>query len=309
MARGQLSVEDRLRQTITRLKQGIKKRDARIVILETQVKELTQKLTDLGYQFEQMKMIVFGRKLRVKKLIDNDDNNDKETPATRSKDSYKRPIPNDQEITQTINYSLPIGVCKKTRTRIFYVEDIPLDLKKVVTKYSIEQGFNGNQWIGEISLPNTRVIIGENIRMLVTTLSIEQKISQNQIINLLKILFQTTISVGEIDTLLQKESVILETTHETILDQIRKAPYHHLDETSWKIKGESGYGWSITDDGGRSAYELGVSRGNGVAEKLRGDSESIIISDDYVAYRYLAHYHQLCWAHLIRHFRDLAQSD
>ena len=63
MARGQLSVEDRLRQTITRLKQGIKKRDARIVILETQVKELTQKLTDLGYQFEQMKMIVFGRKL------------------------------------------------------------------------------------------------------------------------------------------------------------------------------------------------------------------------------------------------------
>jgi len=48
-------------------------------------------------------------------------------------------------------------------------------------------------------------------------------------------------------------------------------------------------------------------RGKGVAEKLRGESTGVLISDDYGAYRTLAEHHQLCFAHLIRKFRDLAQ--
>ena len=54
---------------------------------------------------------------------------------------------------------------------------------------------------------------------------------------------------------------------------------------------------------------MGQSRGKGNAEKLRGDSKGVLVSDDYGAYRTLATHHQLCFAHLIRHFRDLAQHD
>ena len=34
--------------------------------------------------------------------------------------------------------------------------------------------------------------------------------------------------------------------------------------------------------------------------------EEALVSDDYGAYRTLSKDHQLCWAHLIRHFRDVA---
>ena len=46
-----------------------------------------------------------------------------------------------------------------------------------------------------------------------------------------------------------------------------------------------------------------------MAEQLRGKkSGSIGASDDYGCYRTLFEYHQLCWAHPHRKFRDLAES-
>ena len=59
---------------------------------------------------------------------------------------------------------------------------------------------------------------------------------------------------------------------------------------------------------GDSVFLVGESRGKGNADKLLGENyNGIVVSDDYVAYRKLKK-HQLCWAHLIRKFRDLAGS-
>jgi transposase len=292
----------------------------RIGVLENQVQELKEenrllreenvllktKLDDLGYQFEQMKAIVFGKKSVAKKILDDDET--PKPPVSRSKDSYKRPIPKDSEVTQTIEHRLPPNASSRVRTKMFYVEDIPLDTKKTVTKHIVHQYHDGVSWIGEISLPYCSVTLGENIRMLVTTLTVEQRLSQDQVLNLVQLLYGIHISVGELNSILDTEALLLTPAYESLIDSIRLAPYSHMDETGWKILGEGGHAWSITDDKNRSAYILGVSRGKGIAEQLRGDSENVLISDDYGVYAHLAGHHQLCWAHLIRHFRDLAQS-
>jgi hypothetical protein len=253
-----------------------------------------------------MKEIVFGKKWKAKKILDED--NEKKPPRPRTKESYVRSVPHDDEVTTTVYHSLPEGDYKKIRTKIFYVEDIPLDIHKTVEKHIVIQGYKDRMWVGEVALPYAKVTLGENIRMLVTTLVTEQRLSYSQAQELLALLFHIQVSEGEIAVILSKEARLLTTMYDTLLTQVQDAPYHHMDETGWKINGDTGHAWSITSDSGCSVYLLGVSRGKSVAEKLRGSSQAVLISDDYGAYKNLSTHHQLCFAHLIRHFRDLAES-
>lgn len=302
MSGDRLTNEHRLLQSITRLRKGILKRDTRITYLEGQVLDLTQKLTDLGFQFEQMKAIVFGKKRNLKKLLEEEE--DEPPTVGRTKESYKRPVPDT--ITNTIDHKLPQGIFKKTRTKVFYVEDIPLDIKKTVTKYTVVQGFDGISWVGTIPVPTSRVTLGDNIRMLIATLSVEQRLSYSHIQQLLELLYQIHVSQGEITNILTKESSHLALTAETLLQSIQEEKYHHMDETSWKVNGEASYAWSITGEHGSTYYDLGLSRGKGNAVRLRGISSGVLISDDYAVYKNLTDTHQLCFAHLIRKFRDIA---
>ena len=302
MAGDRLTKEHRLQQSVTRLKKGIEKRDTHILYLEGQVKDLTQKLTDLGFQFEQMKAIVFGKKGNLKKLLDDEEDEPPHTP--RTKESYVRPIPDT--ITATVDHNLPQGIFKKTRTKTFYVEDIPLAISKTVTKHTVVQGFDGISWIGKIPVPTSRVLLGDNARMLIATLSVEQRLSYSQIQQLLELLYSIHVSQGEITNILTKEASHLVVASETILQLIQDEKYHHMDETSWKVSGEASYAWSITGARGSTHYGLGLSRGKGNAVRLRGKSTGVLISDDYGAYKNLATNHQLCFAHLIRKFRDIA---
>jgi hypothetical protein len=306
MAREKLSEESRLRIQVTRLKKGIKSRDEKIALLEARIVTLEKELIDIRYQFEQMKEIVFGKKWKAKKILDEDEK--KKPPFPRTKESYTRAIPSDDEITTTVHHKLPEGNFTQTRIKTFYVEDIPLDIHKIVEKHLVVQGYRDRTWIGEIKLPCTTVALGENVRMFITTLVTEQRLSYSQVTNLLALVFHIQISEGEIAVILSKEAKLLTTTYDALLTQVQNAPYHHIDETGWKVKGDTGHAWSMTDNLGSSVYMLGVSRGKGIAEKLRGNSQAVLISDDYGVYKNLTKHHQLCFAHLIRHFRDLVQS-
>ena len=54
-----------------------------------------------------MKEIVFGKKLKAKKSLDEDE--EKKPPLPRPKESYTRTIPRDDEVTKTIHHNLPEG--------------------------------------------------------------------------------------------------------------------------------------------------------------------------------------------------------
>jgi hypothetical protein len=94
-------------------------------------------------------------------------------------------------------------------------------------------------------------------------------------------------------------------------ERIQNQPAQHYDETSWKVvKGLLGnFAWIMTGtETPEAVFLLGKSRGGGNIDTLN-PTTTIGITDDYGAYRKQFTHHQLCWAHLYRKFRDLAESD
>lgn len=296
------------RQRVETLETENKNLKLRVSVLEAENKDLKYQLSDIKYQLAELQTIIFKKKVRSKEISSFDDDHDPKPQLPRSTESYKRPIPKDSEVTKTIRFALTEPK-SKTRIKIFYIEDIPLDIKKIITKYEIEQKRVGDRWLGKIALPTAPVTLGSNVRMLVATLITIERLSYKQVRDLLRILFQIHISEGEISNILESESRNLKTSYQSMKKSIQKEDYHHLDETGWHIKGEPGFAWSMTGKSGNTIYDLGKSRGKGIAEDLRGNSKGILISDDYGVYQLLAEHHQLCFAHLLRKFRDIANHE
>lgn len=299
------------RQRVEILEAENKNLKLRVSILEAENKDLRHELSDIKYQLTELQTIIFKKKAESKE-ISSFDNEDPKPSLPRSNESYKRPIPKDSEVTKTVRFTLKRTgnrTQNRTRTRFFYTEDIPLDIKKIITKYEVEQEYVGKSWLGKIPLPTAPVTLGNNVRMLVATLITIERLSHKQVRDLLRMLFQIHISEGEIGNILESESRNLKTTYQSMKESIQKEDYHHLDETGWRIKGEPGFAWSMTGKSGDTVYDLGKSRGKGVAEDLRGNSDGVLISDDYGVYQLLAEHHQLCFAHLLRKFRDIASHE
>jgi transposase len=292
----------------TLLREQVKTLSAKVVILETENTFLKTKLTDLEYQFEQMKVIVFGKKRKTFK----DEDGEPRAPVVRTTESYQRPIPTEDQVTKTITLTLKKNSYLQ-RTKTFFVEDIPLDQKKIVTKYMVTQERINGVWVGDIEVPTKDVVLGNNLKMLVNTLTVEQRLSYSQIQDLLKLLFNFHISQGEIANIIYQESLILRPVYEQLKLSIQAETSQHLDESSWRVGRQKDFCWSMTGgESNSSVYKLGVTRGQGNARDLLGLGlteklrNSVGISDDYNAYKNLFENHQLCWAHPLRKWRDLA---
>lgn len=299
------------RNTIQALRTENTELKARIAVLEKENADLRNEVTDLRYQLQELRTIVFGKRTRAEKvLVDDGDNTPPQTPIIRTKESYQRPVPTKKEITHTEHHTFAQHHTR-TRTRVYFVEDVPLSIQKTVTKHVVEQYYDTKRrtWISASSIPSTRVTLGQNVRMLIATLITVDRLSFSQTATVLQTLFQVHVSDGEISAILQSEGHLLRPTEGVLLASIQKEESHHMDESRYDVRGETRYVWNMT--GGTSndtVYRVGVSRGKGIAEELRGDSEGVLVSDDYGAYRTLTSNHQLCYAHLVRKFRDLAES-
>ncbi len=285
---------------------------ARVRALEEENAQLRGEVTDIKYQLTELQTALFGKKRHAQTVLEDDEDTD-DTPRTpRSPSSYRRPIPKDEEVTETVYHRFPRDTKGNIRLCTYYVEDIPLDTRKLVTKHVVEQWYDPERrvWVSNDPLPSAVVTLGDNVRVLIATLTTVERLSFEQVRNLLTTLFHITVSDGEIAHILVREARILTPAEDALLTSIRKEESHHMDESRYDVYGETRYAWSMT--GGASddtVYRLGVSRGKGVAKTLRGNSTGVLVSDDYGAYRTLAEHHQLCYAHLIRKFRDLAQHD
>lgn len=287
-----------------------------IKALKLTVAEQQKTIDDLKLQIEELRTMVFGRKKRN----DNDDEDDVVPPRAkreRTADSFKRPIPKDEEVTETKPHSRDQCACgnKLTakRTIIFYEEDIPLPAKRVVRKHLVDKGYceTCRCFVSAIPLPNHKVALGSNVQKYICYLNVMCRLSFTQIQNLLQDTYQFTVSQGEIAKILNREAARLRPCFEQLKAKIRGELGVHLDETGWKLLqgGEPSYAWVMSGaESGESVFLVGESRGRGNAEKLLGENYAgFVITDDYGAYRKLLR-HQLCWAHVLRKWRDLVRS-
>lgn len=284
------------------------------------IEKQAERIKNLELQVEELKKIVFKPK---KKKLSN--SNEKVKRAVKkTKESYQRDIPKSSEVTKEINHKInkcPDCNSKLTKKKIvnFYVEDIELPINKnnnlkIVEKHNVEKGYCSKckKWHSTIKILSTKVIIGQNVKMHVTYLTILLRNSYSQIIKLLKDTYNFKLSEGEINNILNNEAQSLKLEFERLKNNIRKQKGIHMDETPWKVhNGNLGnYAWIMTGtDNEDVVFDIGKSRGKSIAKKLQGDKKLIGISDDYNAYKKLFKLHQLCWAHPHRKLRDLANSD
>lgn len=326
--RGQLSEIQRLRQSNSRLKNENKKLRARVAMLEAENRELKATVEELKLQIEELRRMIFGngKKIGNKNVIDNligkSENN---SSNTRPAFSYRRPVPDKEDITDTETYQL--NKCPECSGNLInlkeveqYVEDIlPVsEWSKVLRKTKKEIITIGyckccHKKVSAKAISPQKVSLGNSIREFVSFATVILRLSYEQIKNFLESTNVIKISDGEISKILEKESGSLMPVFERLKVNIRGRPAVHYDETGWKVQQmkQGNHAWVMTDTETKdTVFLLGRSRGKGNIGLLKGNGneKQVGISDDYGAYKNIFSKHALCWAHPHRKLRDLKNS-
>lgn len=152
-------------------------------------------------------------------------------------------------------------------------------------------------------IPNR--MIGSRALLLAADMKHGLGIPYRKVATSLKRLCGLSITAG---ALVQEMSALakwLKPEYEAIRSSIRQSLSVHIDETGWRLDGESCWLWAFTNDS-FTIYEVNPSRGHQVVlEQLGEDYCGTIISDFYTAYNPLPYKQQKCLVHLLR---ELSQS-
>lgn len=256
------------------LKAENKQLKERVVFLETAYTDQQNINVQLRLQMEELRTMVFGRKRKEEK---NDLDDTPPTPKVlHLADSYKRPFPKENEVTETKEYPLAActhchGQLTKRETMTSFTEDIPLPQKKTVIKHSIEKGYctECKRWSTSVPLPTAPVILGEYVKRYVTYLFVVCRLSYTQIQDLLLHTYDFRVSQGEIAKILKREGHAQRPSYERLKASIRGEPSVHLDETSWNLfigDGYHRYAWTMV--GGERVLTLYLSLGRPEAKGM-----------------------------------------
>ena len=159
------------------------------------------------------------------------------------------------------------------------------------------------------ALPNAR--FGLRLMMLVLILKLDSRIPSNKIVSLLDSVFGIKISDGEIYSILNQLSEAFGDYYNELEQKIREALVKHIDETGWRINGKNNWLWIFINNE-VALYVVRKRRNHKVPYDLLGNQEGkTIVSDRLVSYDELQKKsgcnHQICWTHLLRNSKDLAE--
>lgn len=324
MSKGIITIEQRQKQVISRLKNENQKLRIRTVEMEKEIKDLREKLENVLLHLAELEEIIFGKKKKKKdKDNDNSGSGSNSNGNPRDKSSYSRPAPTEEEVTDIEEHK--IDNCPdcgtpltKKQTIARYIEDIRLDcfngsdgsvLKtKQVIKQRIEEGFcpKCKKWHSAISIPSKITRAGPKVRMFVAYAINILRLSYEQTKNVLSDLYGFNISDGEIANILSKTAVKLNPELERLKERILNSNSVHLDETGHQTGSEKNYNWVMASgDSEEAMFLIGKSRGKGNAVDLLKSYNGVRVSDCYAAYKNMQGEHQVCWSHIIRKVRDL----
>lgn len=91
-----------------------------------------------------------------------------------------------------------------------------------------------------------------------------------------------------------------------LLDQYRRSPVKHADETGWRTDGRNGYAWLFATQL-ISIFRFRASRAAAVAKEVFGSRRlpGVLVVDRYHAYNKIRCQLQYCYAHLLRNLKDI----
>jgi transposase len=156
-----------------------------------------------------------------------------------------------------------------------------------------------------------RGCFGPKLEAAVAALTVRNRLSRRQLVELMEELFGCPIAIGTIDAILTRTGETLAPVYESLIAQTRAAGAVNVDETGWYLAGGLRTLWGAFSK--RTAVlRIAPSRGKEHLHDLLGEEfNGIVCSDRFVAYNSLdPKRRQVCWSHLRRDFTfhaDLGQ--
>lgn len=206
------------------------------------------------------------------------------------------------------------NLSKVQEVRERFVEDIPEPTNTIITKYEIERKYCRDcKKIVETevkdALPHSR--FGLRVMLLVVFMKMGLALPSQKIIKMLEAQYNLTMSDGEIYNMLEQVAQAFGSHYKELQQKIRDAAVKHLDETGWRINGKNHWLWIFINKE-IALYVIRKQRSSSVPIKVLGkQKDKVIVNDRYNAYNVLAKKTkcklQICWAHLLRNAKDLAE--
>jgi transposase len=148
---------------------------------------------------------------------------------------------------------------------------------------------------------------GPRLQAAITTLSVRNRVSRSDAVELTEELFGARISSGTVDGILTRTAQALAEPHADLLQRLRAAAALNVDETGWRTAGQRRALWGLFDCT-HAYFQVASDRHEDRAKELLADTKAIVTSDRWWAYAHLPlHRRQLCWSHLKRDFQAHAE--
>jgi transposase len=150
-------------------------------------------------------------------------------------------------------------------------------------------------------------VFGPRLQAAIATLSVRNRISRRDVVELSEQLFTSRISTGTVEAILSRTAEALAEPCQELLDRLRESSALNMDETGWRTAGQRRALWGVFDQ--RHAYlHIAADRHEEHAKDLLAETKAIVTTDRWWAYSHLPlARRQLCWAHLQRDFQAHAE--
>jgi transposase len=148
---------------------------------------------------------------------------------------------------------------------------------------------------------------GPRFQAAVAALSVRNRISRRDVVELCEQLFAARISTGTVDAIIARTAEALTEPYADLLERVREAPALNMDETGWRLKGSQRALWGMFTDS-HAVLDVAPARHEDHAKELLGDTRAVVTSDRWWAYDHLPlTRRQVCWSHLQRDFQAMAE--
>ena len=155
----------------------------------------------------------------------------------------------------------------------------------------------------KLSASVPRGAFGPRLEAMVATLSVRNRVSRRDLVELVRELFGCALSTGAVDAILQRTGAALSVPYEQLLGEIRNADAVNVDETGWRLQGGKRTLWGAFTKR-LAVFRIAPDRHEREALALLGEEfAGIACSDRWWAYNVLdPAKRQACWSHLLRDF-------
>ena len=149
---------------------------------------------------------------------------------------------------------------------------------------------------------------GPRLQAALVALSVRNRISRRDVVELGEELFGARLSTGSVDAMLARASEALADPYEDLLARVRAAGALNADETGWRTAGERRALWGLFTNR-HAFFQVAPDRHEDHAKRLLAGTQAVVTSDRWWAYRNLPlrRRRQLCWSHLQRDFAAHAE--